>query len=89
MIRLSENLRTTRSADGAVLLDIRRGRIFRFNLTGSKILEMLRSGAEECDVVSMLVREFAADPVLAKSDTSAFLVSLRDNALLEAQQPQE
>ena len=86
MVRLSDSVRSTHSADGAVILDVKRGRIFRFNPTGSRILQLLRSGAEEHEIVRMLVEEFSADPATAESDTNAFLTALRQNALIEPRQ---
>jgi|HubBroStandDraft_4_1064222.scaffolds.fasta_scaffold59927_3 hypothetical protein len=86
MVRLSDSVRSTHSADGAVILDVKRGRIFRFNPTGSRILQLLRSGAEEHEIVGMLVEEFSADPATAESDTNAFLTALRQNALIEPRQ---
>jgi hypothetical protein len=83
MLRLSDGVRSTYSGDGAVILDVKRGQIFRFNLTGSRILQLLRSGAEESEIACMLVREFSADPATAESDTNAFLAALRQNALIE------
>jgi hypothetical protein len=83
MLLLSPNVRSTHTADGAVLLDIQQGRIFSFNPTGSRILQMLRSGAEKEDIALMLVREFSADPETAETDTGEFLDMLRQNSLVE------
>ena len=85
MIRLSGSVRSTHSADGGVILDVKHGQIFRFNSTGSRILQLLRSGAEKPEIARMLVREFSADPATAESDTNVFLAALRQNALLEPQ----
>jgi hypothetical protein len=84
MLRLSSNVRSTHSADGAVVLDIRHGRMFRLNPTGSRILELLSSGANEKAIVCSLVEEFSADLATAEADTAAFIATLRENALLEA-----
>lgn len=83
MVRLSDSVRSTHSADGAVVLDVQRGRMFRFNSTGSRILQLLRLGAEEQEVARMLVEEFSADPATAESDANAFFAALRQNELLE------
>jgi hypothetical protein len=80
---LSDNLRTTYSADGAVVLDIARGRIFRFNPTGSRILRMIETGQGKSEIVSMLIREFSADPMAAESDTAEFLVALERHSLVQ------
>jgi hypothetical protein len=84
---LADYIRSTHTPDGAVVLDVKRGRMFRFNPTGSRILELLRSGAVEPEIAAMLVREFSADPATAESDTNRFLTELRQYALLEPQSP--
>jgi Coenzyme PQQ synthesis protein D (PqqD) len=83
MLKLSDGIRSTDTADGAVLLDVRRGRIFTFNRTGSRILSLLRSGVDEREISDILVREFAADSEAANVDTAEFLALLRQHALIE------
>ena len=39
MFRLSEQVRSTHNQDGAVVLDILHGQMFRLNLVGSRMLE--------------------------------------------------
>lgn len=85
MLRLSDNVRSTHSADGAVVLDVNRGRMFGFNQTASRILQLLRSGTEQPEIAHVLVEEFSVDPATAESDSNAFLMALRENALLELQ----
>ncbi|MFP5227314.1 MAG: PqqD family protein [Acidobacteriota bacterium] len=83
MLRLPDNLRITHTADGAVVLDVTRGRIFRFNATGSLIFRMLQCGLGEKDIVSALVRQFAADMLTAESDTAEFLAALERHSLMQ------
>jgi hypothetical protein len=84
MLRLSASVRSTHSADGAVVLDIRQGCMFRLNSTGSRIVELLSGGADEKAIVSSLVEEFSADHAAAAADTREFLTLLLEHALLEA-----
>lgn len=84
MLKLSDNLRTSYTADGAVVLDVAQGRIFRFNSTGSHILRMIESGQEEEEIVSALIREFSADALTAATDTGEFLAALHSHCLIEA-----
>jgi hypothetical protein len=84
MLRLSDSARSTHTADGAVVLDVKRGRMFRFNATGSRILQLVQSGADENEIVQKLVREFSADPATAETDTETFIASLRKHALIES-----
>ena len=44
MFRLSEQVRSTHNQDGAVVLDILHGQMFRLNLVGSRMLELLKGG---------------------------------------------
>jgi hypothetical protein len=83
MLKLSEHIRSTDTADGVVLLDVRRGRIFTFNGTGSLVLRMLRAGTDVDELSLALVREFSADPETAGADTDEFLALLRQHALLD------
>jgi Coenzyme PQQ synthesis protein D (PqqD) len=83
MLRLSESIRSTDTADGAVVLDVRHGRIFTFNGTGSRILRMLRSGADAEEISLTLVREFSVEPDAASADTEEFLALLQQHSLIE------
>ncbi len=84
MLRLSEHLRTARTGDGTVLLDIRHGQMFAINPTGSRIVELLQLGASETEIPSLLVREFSVDPTTAESDTAEFVQLLRQYALVDS-----
>jgi hypothetical protein len=82
MPRLSDSVRTTHTGDGAVVLDISRGRMFTFNPTGSRILQLLNTGVEEKEIALTLVQEFSADPRTADADVGEFLTLLRQHALV-------
>ena len=84
MLRLAEYVRSTHSADGAVVLDVKRGRMFRFNSTGSRILQLLTAGMEENEIARTLAEEYSADPATTEADTVEFLTTLREQTLLEA-----
>jgi hypothetical protein len=58
--------------------------MFTFNHTGSRILQLLKAGAQEEEIAPMLVREFSADPVAAQADTAEFLELLQKQGLLES-----
>jgi hypothetical protein len=83
MLRLSNSVRTTHNGDGAVVLDIHHGRMFTFNPTGSRILELINTGVEEREIALTLAREFFADPRMAEADVGEFLTLLRRHALVE------
>ena len=83
MLRLTDHVRTARTADGALLLDIERGRIFALNPTASRIVELLKPGADEKQIAQQLVRECAIDLKTAQTDAVEFLTLLRQQALVE------
>jgi hypothetical protein len=82
MICLSENVRSLTNADGAVILDLRRGKIFRINPTGATILELLLLGYENDRIACVLSERWGIDPHLASADLETFLKSLENNELL-------
>lgn len=83
MYRLSDGFRITNSEDGAVVLHIDRGRVFKLNPTGSKVLEMLGSGSSEDEVVDELSREFNECQKVVAGDIRKFIVSLQEHQLIE------
>jgi len=84
MLTLSDGVRSSQTPDGAIVLDIRGGRMFTFNATGSRILELLKSGTGEKEIALMLVSEFSVEPETAKTDADEFLTLLRQHALIES-----
>lgn len=87
MMRLSEHVRSTHNQDGAVVLDIRHGQMFRLNLVGSRMLELLKQGCTEMGIAQEISREFGADREVVESDLREFLKHLEKNHLLEIGQP--
>ena len=87
-MKLSEQIRSTHDQDGAVLLDIRQGQMFRLNPVGSRILELLKLGYLESRIADEISREFGADRETVKSDLREFLVHLETHGLLESQNPE-
>jgi coenzyme PQQ synthesis protein D (PqqD) len=84
MIRLTRNLRTITSPDGAVILDLRRGKMFRLNATGAMVIEhLIRGDAEPC-IAAEISRRLRVDLAVASADVRAFLASLESRGLLDA-----
>ena len=82
MTRFPQHVRSTHTADGAVILDVGRGRIFSLNQTGSRIFQLLESGCEEDAIVRHIVHEFGAVEETAENDVREFFGLLRRNQLL-------
>jgi Coenzyme PQQ synthesis protein D (PqqD) len=83
MLRLSEQVRSTHSHDGGIVLDIRHGQMFRLNLVGSRMLELLRLGHSETRIASEISQEFGASPAIIEADLREFLIYLQEHHLLE------
>ncbi len=73
MYRVSNTVRSTHNQDGAILLDIRQGQMFRVNLVGSRILELLKNGTIESTITAEISREFGVGQELAENDLQEFL----------------
>jgi hypothetical protein len=83
MFMLREQVRSTHNQDGAVVLDILHGQMFRLNLVGSRMLELLRQGHTETEIVEQVGLEFSVDREIVASDLREFLVHLEKHHLIE------
>ena len=83
MYKVSENVRSTHNQDGAIVLDIRQGKIFNLNVVGSRILELLKSGSSQSSTAAEISREFSIGRDLAESDVREFLQTLEKCRLVE------
>jgi hypothetical protein len=83
MYKVTESIRSTHGQDGAAVLDIRRGQMFNLNLVGSRILELLKTGASESAIVDEISQKFEVSREVAESDVREFIESLKQHHLLE------
>lgn len=83
MYRVAKGVRSTHGQDGAIVLDIRQGQMFNVNLVGSRILELLETGAAESEIVDEISRKFTVDKDVAERDVREFLGALKAHQLLE------
>ena len=83
MLKLSEHVRSTHNHDGAVLLDIRQGQMFRLNLVGGRMLELLKQSYSEAAIAHEISREFSVDREIVEADVREFLTHLEKHHLLE------
>ena len=65
------------------MLDIRQGQMFNLNLVGSRILELLESGATELAIIDEISQKFEVSQAIAENDVREFVESLRQHHLLE------
>ncbi len=83
MLRLREQVRSTHNQDGAVVLDILHGQMFRLNLVGSRMLELLKQGRTEAQIADEISHEFSAAREVVEIDLRDFLLHLEKHRLLE------
>jgi hypothetical protein len=83
MYKLPQTVRSSRGQDGAVLMDIPRGKMFVLNFVGSKIFELLMSGASESQIAIELSRDFDIDGDRALNDVLDFTRTLERHHLIE------
>lgn len=82
MYRVSEGVRSTHGQDGAIVLDVQQGQMFNLNCVGSRILELLETGAEEPKIVDVISQEFNGKPELVGKDVREFIEALRKHKLV-------
>ena len=85
-MKLSEHVRSTHSQDGAVVLDILHGQMFRLNVVGSRMLELLKQGMTEAQIADVISRDSGAPREIVATDLREFLNHLERNHLLEIRQ---
>jgi len=85
-MKLSEHVRSTHSQDGAVVLDILHGQMFRLNLVASRMLELLKQGRTEREIVEHLSQEFGVEREILATDVYEFVEQLRQHHLLNGQE---
>lgn len=82
MYKISETVRTTHGQDGAVILDIQRGRVIRLNLTASFILQCVERGETESQIVDGIAQHFRISRDAAHTDVGDFLRSMKQEGLV-------
>jgi hypothetical protein len=87
MYRVSEGVRSTHGQDGAIVLDVRQGQMFNLNLVGSRILELLATGATESAIVDEISQKFEVSRDIAENDLGEFIESLKQHRLVEDSGP--
>jgi hypothetical protein len=83
MFRLSKQVRSTHNQDGAVVLDICHGQMFRLNLVASRMLELLKHSRTKTEIIEQISQEFGLNREIVASDLCEFLASLEKHHLLE------
>jgi Coenzyme PQQ synthesis protein D (PqqD) len=82
-VKLSAQVRSTHHQDGAVVLDILHGQMFRLNLVGSRMLELLKQGCAEEQITAEISGAFGVPPETVTTDFREFLAHLEKHHLVE------
>lgn len=82
MYEVPAEVRSTRDDDGAILLDLSRGKIFRLNGTGALIFEHVRQCESEAEIIESIGREFDVSLQVASMEVIEFLKSLERQGLV-------
>jgi len=85
--RISDAVRSTRTADGCVLLDIRHGRILTLNAVGSDIFALLQQGFDNSQIVATIARKFGVAIQNVQADVLAFVETLQMHGILQSVRP--
>ena len=83
MALLRDNIRRVSSADGGVVLDLRRGTMFRLNPLGSEILDRLERGEALPDIANQISAEFRVARDVVWADIQDFIDSLELHGVLD------
>jgi hypothetical protein len=84
MFKVSGAIRSTSTADGAVLLDIHRGKILSLNRMGARILRMLEGGLDQDQIAGEISKDCGVDASQVRNDVLDFVQTLRQHKVLEA-----
>jgi len=82
MYKISDAVRSAHGQDGAVLFDLRTGRMLRLNSVGSMIFQRLEKGRAQSQIVEEISRDFNICPTTVQKDVIEFLRSLEQLNLI-------
>jgi hypothetical protein len=82
MLKLSEGLRRTPDRNQNVLLHLSTGQMFTVNSVGSRIVELLETGARRLAIIDQITQECGADAATVRTDVDEFLALLASHKLV-------
>jgi hypothetical protein len=84
---LAESIRRVANADGGIVLDLRRGTMFRVNPLGVKILELLETGESLPHIAERISAECGVTLGVVQADVNEFLDCLKFYGVLDPRGP--
>jgi hypothetical protein len=82
MLRVSDTVRHTETAEGGILLDVHQGQMFCLNVVGGKILELVRRGYDESRIADEISRDYGASKDVVRADVIEFIQVLEKHHVL-------
>ena len=82
MLRVSDTVRHTETAEGGILLDVHQGQMFCLNMVGAKILELVRRGYDESRIADEISRDYGASKDVVRADVIEFIQVLEKHHVL-------
>jgi len=87
MFRISNDVRSTQTQDGSILLDVHHGEMFCLNLVGSKILELLQCEYDETRIAEEISKSYGVAKDIARRDVRECLDALYRHHILQPLRP--
>jgi len=87
MFRISNDVHSTQTQDGSILLDVHHGEMFCLNLVGSKILELLQCEYDETRIAEEISKSYGVAKDIASRDVREFLDALYRHHILQPLRP--
>jgi hypothetical protein len=75
-----------RTQDGAIVLDLQKGGMFRTNIVGSRILALLKQDFDRKEIAKVIAADFTVDPATAAAHVEQFLSQIEQCCLAAGQE---
>ena len=82
-MKVSEHVRATHNQDGAIVLDVLHGEIFRMNVVASHIFRRLQRGFTESQISREITSLYNLEADIASVDVRDFVSALEKLGLLD------
>lgn len=82
MTLFPDSIRRVANADGGIVMDLRRGTMFRVNPLGAKVLDLLDLGNSPREIAEKLSAEYNVAPNDVHTDIEEFIESLKIHGVL-------
>lgn len=87
MLRISDTIRRTETADGGILLDVQHGEMFCLNVVGARILDLMHRGYDEARIADEIGRDYGIDKQSVLADISEFIEKLKERHIIQPGPP--